>query len=155
MTTGKVRFDSLGDMLGFQLRRASASLMRALEIELEPLGLRTSEATLLICLGENPGRTQGEIGAELRIKPANMVPTVSRLAAAGLIARVPGARRSIALYLTDDGARRLEAVRGVIQRQEEQMTGQMSAADRERVLGALKTIAEWACHAVKDKDRLG
>src|ERR1700751_681606 len=119
MGDSKIRFDSLAETFGFQLRRVAATLKSALEAELEPLGLRTSEATLLLAVGEIAGRTQAEYGRGLRIKPANMVPLAARLAAAGFIERIPGERRAITLQLTEAGARQLEAVRQALQRHED------------------------------------
>lgn len=138
-------FVSLADTLGFQLRRAAAILKTALEAELEPLGLRASEATVLIYLGENPGRTQSEIGRDLRIKPANMAPIVSRLAAVELITRTPAGGRALALHLTDRGMARLAEVRGVLQAQEARITGRMSPQERDLVIAALKAIRPPGC----------
>jgi DNA-binding MarR family transcriptional regulator len=140
-----IRFESLADMLGFQLRRASALLKTGFEAELEPLGLRTSEATVLLALGENPGRTQSELGRDLRIKPANMTPIVSRLIAAGLVERSPGARRAIALTLTGEGAGRRDEVRAALQRHEDRITRQLSADEKARLVEALRAIADQGC----------
>jgi DNA-binding MarR family transcriptional regulator len=145
MGDSKIRFDSLADMLGFQLRRVSATLKSSLEAEFEPLGLRTSEATLLLAVGEVAGRTQAEYGRDLRIKPANMVPLVARLAAVGFIARIPGDRRAITLQLTDPGARQLEAVRQALQRHEDRISQSLSEQDKALVIQALKTIADQEC----------
>ena len=145
MGDNKIRFDSLTDMLGFQLRRVSASLKSALEAEFEPLGLRTSEATLILAVGESPGRTQAEFGRDLRIKPANMVPLVARLAAAGFIARMPGERRAITLQLTEPGVRQLEAVRQALQRHEDRISQSLSVHDKALVIQALKAIGDQEC----------
>lgn len=140
MTARRVRFDSLADMLGFQLPRAAAVFKAAFEAELEPLGLRPSEATLLIYVGEAPGRTQSEIGRDLRVKPANMVPIVGGLVAAGLLQRTPREGRAIALSLTEAGGRRLEEVRQALQRQEDRITGHLAAADKALVIQVLRGI---------------
>lgn len=145
MGDSKFRFDSLADMFGFQLRRVSACLKSALEAEFEPLGLRTSEATLLLAVGESPGRTQADFGRDLRIKPANMVPLVARLAAAGYVERIPGERRAIVLKLTEAGVRQLEAVRQALQRHEDRITQSLSAEDKALITMALKTIADEEC----------
>jgi DNA-binding MarR family transcriptional regulator len=145
MDDRKIRFDSLADMFSFQLRRVSAILKSALEAEFEPLGLRTSEATLLMAVGESPGRTQAEIGRDLRIKPANMVPLVARLAAAGFLERIPGARRAITLQLTAAGEAQLAAVRQALQRHEARITQSLSDADKAVVMRALTTIADQEC----------
>jgi len=148
--SGGRTIDSMADMLSFQLPRAAAVLKSAVEAELEPLGLRPSEATLLIYLGENPGRTQAEVGRDLRIKPANMVPLVARLAAAGLVARVPGEGRAIALHLTDEGGRRLAEVRQALQRLEERVAGHLRREDKAAMIEALVTIVMRECGRAQD-----
>jgi DNA-binding MarR family transcriptional regulator len=138
-------FGALADTLGFQLRRAAAIFQSALEAQLEPLGLRASEATLLIYVGENPGRTQSEIGRELRIKLANMIPTVGRLASAGLLQRMPGEGRAIALHLTEAGDERVAQVQQAMQRLEERLARRMSPRDKQRVTEALRTVIPLDC----------
>ncbi|CAN7501015.1 MarR family transcriptional regulator [Phenylobacterium sp. LjRoot219] len=145
MTAGRMKFDSMAAMLSFQLPRAAALLKAGVEAELEPLGLRASESTLLIYLGENPGRTQSEAGRDLRVKPANMVPLVARLAAAGLVARVPGEGRALSLHLTEQGVERLGEVRAALQRQEDRISGHLSAQDKTAMLQALATIIKRQC----------
>lgn len=145
MGDSKIRFDSLADTFGFQLRRVAATLKSALEAELEPLGLRTSEATLLLAVGEVPGRTQAEYGRDLRIKPANMAPLAARMEAAGFIARLPGERRAITLQLTEAGVRQLAEVRQALQRHEDRITDGLAAQDKALVIKALKSIADQEC----------
>lgn len=144
MSGGRM-INSMADMLTFQLPRAAAVLRSAVEAELEPLGLRASEATLLIYLGENAGRTQAEIGRDLRIKPANMVPLVGRLTAAGLVARVPGEGRKITLHLTEEGGGRLAEVRQALQRLEARISGHLSPQDKAAMIEALVAIVKNEC----------
>lgn len=145
MTAKRMKFDSMADMLTFQLPRAAALLKAGVEAELEPLNLRASESTLLIYLGENPGRTQSEAGRDLRVKPANMVPLVARLAAAGLVARAPGEGRALSLHLTEAGVIRLGEVRAALQRQEDRISGHLSAQEKAALLQALMTIIQRQC----------
>jgi DNA-binding MarR family transcriptional regulator len=149
MSGGRM-IESMADMLSFQLPRAAAVLKSAVEAELEPLGLRPSEATLLIYLGENAGRTQAEVGRDLRTKPANMVPLVARLTAAGLVARVPGEGRAIALHLTDPGRERLAQVRQTLQRLEERISGGLRREDKAAIIEALVMIVKNECGRAQD-----
>lgn len=144
MSRGRM-IESMAGMLSFQLPRAAAVLKSAVEAELEPLSLRPSEATLLIYLGENAGRTQAEVGRDLRIKPANMVPLVARLAAAGLVARVPGEGRTIALHLTDPGRARLAEVRRALLKLEDRISGHLPPEDKAAMIEALVTIVKREC----------
>lgn len=137
--------NSMADMLTFQLPRAAAVLKSAIEAELEPLALRGSEASLLIYLGENPGRSQAETGRDLRIKPANMVPLVARLSAAGLVARVPGEGRTIALHLTAAGDARLAEVRKALQCLEARISQHLRPQDKAAMIEALVAIVMAEC----------
>lgn len=145
-----MKFASMADMLSFQLPRAAAVLKAGVEAELEPLGLRPSEATLLIYLGENAGRTQSEAARDLRVKPANMAPLAGRLAAAGLIARTPGEGRRLVLRLSAAGERRLAEVRAALQRQEDRIAAHLSAQDKAGLLAALLTIVKRECGGPRD-----
>lgn len=145
MTAAGMKFDSLADMLSFQLPRAAAVLKAGVEAELEPLALRTSEATLLLYLGENAGRTQSEAGRNLRIKPANMVPLVARLTAAGMVARVPGEGRALTLHLTPAGTKRLAEVRAALQRQEDRIARHFTAEQKAATIQALVAIVKQEC----------
>jgi DNA-binding MarR family transcriptional regulator len=145
MTSSQVNLDSLADMLGFQLRRAAAAVQSVHEADLARLGLCVSEARLLLGLWESPGSTQTELGRDLRIKPANIVPIVRRLEQAGLIERATEGRRSIALHLTGQGKKQVAQLRKILLKQEEQIIRQVPEADREKLLTALKAIAQHHC----------
>src|SRR5579875_568020 len=77
----------LSSLLGYQLRRASAAAMDELSRELATLGLRVSEASVLMLVGANPRMRSSEVGRELGIQRANMTPLVSGLEQRGLLQR--------------------------------------------------------------------
>jgi len=95
--------NALESRLGYQLRRASATMMADLGRELADLELRPAEVTTLLVIGENPDCSQTEVGQTLGIKRANMVPIISRLLDRGLVARTRADGRSHALRLTAEG----------------------------------------------------
>ena len=72
--------DPLIDLPGYVLRRASSAMMAALAREMEGLGLRSVEATILQILQQQPGLTQSALGRILDIQRANMTPIAARLA---------------------------------------------------------------------------
>ncbi len=133
------------DMLGYELRRASVAVATALSNEVEPLGLRVSEATLLSIIGENPGCTQSEVGRALGAQPANLVPLVSRLVTSGLVARRQAEGRAIALSLTESGVLLLAEVNAAFARHEARITRRMPAAMRAQTIAALRQICKDAC----------
>ncbi len=137
--------DPLQSMLGFQLRRTSVAVMNALAVELEPLGIRPSEATLLMMIGANPGCTQSDVCRALRAQPANMVPLVNKLVVAGSIERERGKGRAIGLRLTDDGKTLFENVRAAFARHEARIARNLPPAMRADLIPALMRICRDAC----------
>lgn len=104
MTRSKPKpIDPLSGMPGYALRRASVATMAKLAQSLAVLGLRPTDATVLLVIEANPGITQSEIGRMLAIARANMVPLVTRLAQRGLTVRLPVDGRSHGFRLSGKG----------------------------------------------------
>ena len=137
--------DPLETMLGFQLRRTSVAVMNTLTEHLAPLGILTSEASLLMMIGANPGCTQSDISRVLRAKPANMVPLVNKLVQAGSIEREQGKGRAIALSLTNTGQQLYLDVKAVFARQEVSISRNLSPELRDALIPALLRICRDAC----------
>ena len=98
--------DPLAALPGYALRRAANAMMAELGERLSGEGLRVSDATVLMLAGDGARSTASQIGKTLDIKRANMVPLLDRLETAGLIAREPIDRKSLAIVLTDAGEAR-------------------------------------------------
>jgi len=95
--------DPLRSYPGYSLRRASAKMMADLNLRLRPLGLRATEASLLILIDANPGITQSALGRSLAIQRANMAPLIAALDAKGLLHRARVDGRSEGLSLSESG----------------------------------------------------
>lgn len=124
--------------LGYQLRRASALLMADLGTRLAPTGLRPTEAAVLLVIRANSGCQQGAIGELLGIKPANMVPLISRLMKQGLVDRTRADGRSHALSLTPAGRTRTATVNQLLNRHDAAI---QSRLDRQSLSGLLASLA--------------
>ena len=102
-------------MLGLanRLRPLLLRLNRELRRELAPLGVTGGQATLLHLIDKERGIGIGELATREGISSAAISGHVDRLAAAGLVRRVPSTadRRRVGLELTDKGAQVLRAVR--------------------------------------------
>lgn len=134
--------DPMDNLLGYQLRRASAVMMAHLAATLAETGLRPPEATILLVVEATPGLTQSDLGRLLGIKRANMVPLVSGLLAADLVERTPVDGRSHALSLTTAGAAMAERLRRLIDKHETRFAAVLDPDQREAVLAALRSIRE-------------
>lgn len=97
--------DPLHALLGYQLRRASATAMSDLARKLSPIDLRPSEASILLVIGHNEGIVQSELGRLLGIASGNLAPMISRLEKRRLIQRQHADGRSLSLSLSASGQR--------------------------------------------------
>ncbi|WP_196259296.1 MarR family winged helix-turn-helix transcriptional regulator [Pelagibacterium limicola] len=108
-----LRVEETTSIIGYRLRRAQLAIFQQFLSTFETLNLRPAEFSVLVLIGNNPGRKQTEIAEVLGIKRANFVTLINRLDSRGLTERrvVPGNRRANALYLTPAGAGLLEEAR--------------------------------------------
>ena len=130
--------DPLPSLPGYALRRAANATAAELAGKLAATGLRQSEVSVLILVGENPGVTASAIGRELDIQRANMVPLLKRLE--GLIDRVPIDGKSQGLELTQAGRDRLAEARAIVETFERQLLARVPAEHRAHLLPALEAL---------------
>lgn len=136
----RVTDDPLASLPGYALRRAANAAMAELAERLEPLGLRISEATLLLLVGDRRDLTASRIGAVLDIQRANMVPLLNRMEQAGLIERVPLDRKSSAVVLTAKGAALRAEAHAVTHAFEAGLMARVPEAHRAHLLPALHAL---------------
>jgi DNA-binding MarR family transcriptional regulator len=135
----------LQNLLSHELRRASVGVMGAFANALQPLGLRPSEASMLMIIGANPGCNQSDISRALRMQPANMVPIINHLVLTGSLEKVPAEGRAIPLFLTQGGVALLEQVEQTVARHERRISRHLPTDVREKVVEALRMICKDAC----------
>lgn len=133
--------DPLLQYPGYVLRRASSAAMAELAARIVVLGLRTSEATILQIVAENPGISQSALGRMLDIQRANMTPIAARLEARGLMRRLPSDGRSLGLELTPEGKQLAEKAQVVVDAFETELTNRIPAEHRAHLMPAL--LALW------------
>ncbi|CAM5524605.1 MarR family winged helix-turn-helix transcriptional regulator [Sphingobium scionense] len=134
--------DPLASRLGYLLRRASLVMMADLGASLADLGLRPVEGSILMLVGATPGCIQSDVGKTLGIKRANMAPLIAGLHAKGLVAKAPVDGRSLALSLTEEGARLRERVETTMDRHEARFDALLGEGDRAQLHAALARIAQ-------------
>jgi len=133
--------DPLACLPGYALRRAANAMTAELAERLAPIGLRISEASVLMLIGARADMTSTEIGKILDIQRANMVPLLARLEQAGLISRLPLDRKSQAIVLTQtEGLPRLAQVQAIIRAFEANLLARIPAAHRDHLLPALHAL---------------
>lgn len=132
--------DPLADLPGYLLRRAANTMMAELATRLAVINLRVTEATVLLLIADRIDMTSSEIGKVLDIQRANMVPLLSRLAEAGLIARRPLDRKSQAVMLTETGLAQLQRVRTITGQFEQDLLSRIPAQHRAHFVPALQAL---------------
>jgi DNA-binding MarR family transcriptional regulator len=135
-----IMIDPLSYLPGYVLRRASLATMGRLHTHLAPHGLRATEASLILLIGERSGLTQSDAGRILGIKRANMAPLTAKLELRGLVRRVQLNGRSQELALTPEGTLMLEKVRSVIDMHEAETMARLPADLRPYVIPILAAI---------------
>ena len=139
-----LRSGATASMIGYRLRRAQLSVFQRFLATFEQLNLRPAEYTVLVVVGENPGRKQTEVAAVLGIKRANFVTLVHGLEGRGLIERRPAIddRRANALHLTMEGAAFLAHARAVHDAMEQDLVDRLGGPQaRETLLALLERLA--------------
>jgi DNA-binding MarR family transcriptional regulator len=126
--------------LGYLLRRAAISAMNALTAQLEQIGLRRVEVSMLALIWANPSITASQIGRILDISGANMVPLTRSLEEKELIERRRLDGKSHGLHLTAKGRDVHEQARVILDSFEAAIAASVSDQQRTQVEAALRTI---------------
>ena len=132
--------DVLADLPGYSLRRASSTMLAEFSAMLAPLGLRPTDASMLVLIEANPGITSSAVGQMLAIQRANMVPLMVRLEEKRLISRTALDGRSIGLSLTSLGEECCTKVQAVIAEHEQNLLSRIPEAHRDHLAPALKAL---------------
>ncbi|MFT4027254.1 MAG: MarR family transcriptional regulator [Novosphingobium sp.] len=132
--------DPLAELPGYALRRAANAMMSELSTRLAEIDLRISDASVLLLLSGGETLTSSDIGRMLDIQRANMVPLLNRLESAGLIAREPLDRKSLAIILSEGGRDKLKQVRKVTNQFEADLMERVPEAHRDHLVPALNAL---------------
>ena len=132
--------DPLAALPSYVLRRAANAMMAELATRLAEIGLRVSDASVLLLIADRADMTSSEIGKVLDIQRANMVPLLTRLAAAGLIQRQPIDRKSQAVVLTAAGMDALAKVRRITGQFEADLLDRIPLQHRAHFVPALQAL---------------
>jgi DNA-binding MarR family transcriptional regulator len=131
----------LTDHTGYLLRTA---FLRAsgLAAETFPAGTHPRDAGVLSMLQAMGPCSQQELSESLHVNRTMMVKLIDGLEARGLVERRrnPDDRRSYALYPTDEGRKALAAMTPDLDRAEDALTANLTAAERARLIELLHTL---------------
>jgi DNA-binding MarR family transcriptional regulator len=125
------------------LHSRTTKVLRAVaEGAMQRHGLHLGQNHLLAALWERDGRTPGEVAAALNVTTPTVVKMATRMTAAGLLTRRRDERdnRLVRLWLTDAGHALREPIEAERQAMEEEITADLTDAEREHLLSALAKI---------------
>lgn len=132
--------DPTNNLLGYHLRRLSVLVMADLSRSLDNLGLRPTEATVLMEISTNPGITQSQIGKILSIKRANMAPLMAGLIEQGLVETTRKDGRSMALALSPRGKRVYKKVISTIAEHEDRCFALLDTRERQDLTERMREL---------------
>ena len=134
----------MDDQFHYLLMTAQNLFQRMVMEDLEGSGLTPGQPKVLDYLGGHNGCVQKEIAVGCQIDPATLTGVLGRMEEKQLIERrsAPGDRRSLHVYLTAQGRRRLADVQQTFGRLEEQLLGDLDQADRAHFLEILAQLCK-------------
>src|SRR5262249_43860968 len=93
---GEIGLGPLPGLIGYMLRRAQITVFQDIFRAFSQVDIRPAQFLVLTIIEHNPGRTQSQVSAALRIKRTNFVALLDSLESRGLAVRrpAPSDRRS-------------------------------------------------------------
>lgn len=136
----------------YLLMATQALFQRSVMAELYGSGLTAGQPKVLDYLGLHDGSVQKSIAAGCQIDPATLTGLLNRMEEKGLIRRCneQGNRRSLHVYLTDQGWEKQREVRQTLERQTEVVLSKLDEAQRTQLLDSLYQV----CSGMADMEGL-
>lgn len=137
-----IAFGTLGDLLGYHLRRAHVATFQNFAKVLDDWNISPGQVGVLALVKSNPGINQTRVGNALGIDRSTLVAVIDRLEERKLIARTPSPtdRRSHALVMTDEGERYLGKLLPQVHEHERQIAADLSADERATLISLLSRV---------------
>lgn len=126
----------------YLLMATQSLFQRSVMAELNGSGLTAGQPKVLDYLGRHDGSVQKDIAAGCQIDPATLTGLLNRMEEKGLIRRCNegGNRRSLHVYLTEQGWTKQREVRKTMERQSEVVQAGLSEEQRVQLLDSLYKV---------------
>jgi len=130
--------------VGFLLSQLGFESSRRWAARLEPLGLDARQGMVLRVLDTGGAMTQADLARAILVPASKVVGLVDELQAAGLVERraAQADRRVRVVHLTDRGRAAVADLSRASADHEADLTGDLSAEDRRRLLELLERVAD-------------
>lgn len=138
-----VNTSSLEMFIGYNTKRVSSLVMKAVEARLQPFGMQGPiDFSVLNLVNYNPGITSSQLCHALSIYPANMVAIVRCLEGRNFLMKRqhPTDRRAHGLYLTQRGSELHAESQQVVADADADLTGVLTTAERLLLNSLLRRI---------------
>ena len=137
-----LRYGLLGELIGYQVRRAQVAVFQHFAAAFAGLGLTPGQLGALALIQANPGLSQSALGAALGVDRSTVVPLIDRLEARGLVVRAasPKDRRSHALQLSPAGVKLMAEAERQVRAHEAAIAARLDPAERKTLLDLLSRI---------------
>ena len=141
--TADLDLSGLTSVVGYTLRRAQMAVFEDFIQRFSVLDLKPAQYSVLLVIGDNPGRKQSEIAAALGIQRPNFVAMLDELERRGLAERTRSAtdRRSHAVVLTPAGRVLLDRAKDMQRQQEVDLGEILGPGGRDTLVDQLKKLA--------------
>lgn len=132
----------LDSSLGYLLKEAASALRAAMEDVLRPLGMTITHYSCLELLAQRPGLTNSELARGTFVTRQSMNVLLQTLERDGYVTRPPEAAvgKTLPAQLTARGRKSLEAASAAVRSVELRMLSELTDAQREAALHALRTM---------------
>ena len=126
----------------YLLMATQSLFQRSVMAELNGSGLTAGQPKVLDYLGRHDGSVHKDIAAGCQIDPATLTGLLNRMEEKGLIRRCneDGNRRSLHVYLTEQGWDKQREVRQTMERQSEAVQAGLSEEQRAQLLDCLYKV---------------
>lgn len=126
----------------YLLMASQGLFQRKVMARLAEHGLTAGQPKVLDYLGLHDGSVQKAIAAGCQIEPATLTGILSRMEEKGLLYRQMenGDRRSLHVYLTEEGKKKQKLVRQTLEDLTQELLGDMQSDERQALLAGLMKI---------------
>ncbi len=135
--------DELGEFPGYLMARLGDASRKRFHKALEPEGLHPRHFGVMTMVAAQPGMSQQQLHEKTAIDPSSMVTVIDELQARGLAERRqdPDDRRARTIYLTEQGERTLQRIRGLAAELQREFFAALTARERRDLHALLRKLA--------------
>jgi len=133
----------LGEFPGYLMARLGDASRKRFHKALEPEGLHPRHFGVMTMVAAQPGMSQQQLHEKTAIDPSSMVTVIDELQARGLAERRqdPDDRRARTIYLTEQGERTLQRIRGLAAELQREFFRALTARERRDLHALLRKLA--------------